>query len=72
VCLSLLISSDNAQAVYDYGSCVAGGLISSVPKRKSPALQQDGNSEGGKRMKYLPILPEVCDKMLMTEELCCN
>mgnify|MGYP005845388869 CR=1 FL=1 len=72
MCLSLLVSSVNTQAVYDYASCVAGGSIASVSKRKSPALQQDGSSEGGKRMKYLPILPEVCDKMLMKEELCCK
>uniref|UniRef100_A0A453LC56 F-box domain-containing protein n=2 Tax=Aegilops tauschii subsp. strangulata TaxID=200361 RepID=A0A453LC56_AEGTS len=29
-----------------------------VPKTRSPALQQDGDSKGGKKMKYLPDLPE--------------
>lgn len=54
----LLFSSVNVGAVYDHVSCVADGSIASVRKRRSPALQQDGNSEGGKRMRYLPVLPE--------------
>uniref|UniRef100_A0ACD5XME8 Uncharacterized protein n=2 Tax=Avena sativa TaxID=4498 RepID=A0ACD5XME8_AVESA len=35
------------------------GSLTSVSKRKSPPFQQDGNSDGGKRMKYPgPVLPE--------------
>lgn len=46
------------------------GSPASVSKRKSSPFQEDRDYEGGKRMKYLgPILPEVCDHMLIMKDL---